>query len=571
MSAAPTVPATVSALPEGVMDPERLAMLNRTGLLDSEFEEAFDRLTRLASRVLRVPVALVSLVDHDRQFFKSQVGLPEPWKSRRETPLTHSFCQHVVNLRQPLIVDNASEYPLVRDNLAVSELGVVAYAGIPISLANGHTLGAFCAIDVRPREWTPDEIDILKDLTAAAVTEIELRLKVRDAQANAEAADRERRDKEALLDATSDGVYSLDRTGRCTFINAAAARMLRYVPEEILGHDFHKLVRHSRPDGSPFAAGECPILGACSSAKVRKGEDEVFWRRDGTAMSVEYVASPILDQGSCRGTLITFRDITKRKQEDRRLAIEHAVSEVLARSPTFGEAAPELLRSIGEALDWKLGCVWVVDSGSESLQSAAIWSAADVEPSDYTAATLDRRFSKGEGLPGKVWATGEPLWSAEIADEPDFHRAGVVTAQGLRSALFIPILAGRDVLGVVEFFGRWMTPLTRSVIRSVKAAGRQIGDFLRQSRAREELRASEALKGAVLSTAMDCIIVIDADGRVVEWNPAAERTFGYRAPRQSAGRWINSSCHPRSATNTGRAWTDTSPPAKDRSSGSGSS
>jgi hypothetical protein len=82
----------------------RLAALGRTGLLDSPPEEPFDRLTRMATRLLKTPVALVSLVDRDRQFFKSAIGLPEPWQSRRETPLTHSFCKHVVAQHEPLVI-----------------------------------------------------------------------------------------------------------------------------------------------------------------------------------------------------------------------------------------------------------------------------------------------------------------------------------------------------------------------------------------------------------------------------------------------------------------------------------
>ena len=90
----------------------RLEALRRTSLLDSPPEEAFDRLTRLATAVLRVPVALVSLVDSDRQFFKSQCGLPEPLASSRQTPLTHSFCKHAVGSREPLVVADARLDPL---------------------------------------------------------------------------------------------------------------------------------------------------------------------------------------------------------------------------------------------------------------------------------------------------------------------------------------------------------------------------------------------------------------------------------------------------------------------------
>lgn len=123
---------------------DRLTVLEKTGLLDSPPEAAFDRMTALAGKILRAPV---SLVDKDRQFFKSAMGLPEPWALARETPLSHSFCQHVADSGEPLIVADARRHPLVRDNLAISEIGVVAYAGVPLTTSTGQSLGSCCAAE----------------------------------------------------------------------------------------------------------------------------------------------------------------------------------------------------------------------------------------------------------------------------------------------------------------------------------------------------------------------------------------------------------------------------------------
>lgn len=158
------------------VEANRLATLRRSGLLDSPPEEIFDQWTALASRVLKTPVVLMSLVDRDRQFFKSQVGLPEPWAEKRETPLSYSFCQYVVALDQPLVVTDARALPLVRDNLAVRDLGVIAYAGVPLTTTGGETLGSFCAIDTKPRDWTGDELEILRALAEQAMTQINLRI-----------------------------------------------------------------------------------------------------------------------------------------------------------------------------------------------------------------------------------------------------------------------------------------------------------------------------------------------------------------------------------------------------------
>jgi signal transduction histidine kinase len=157
-------------------DLERLAVLEAAALLDTPAEEVFDQFTRLASTILQTPVALVSLVDRNRQFFKSSVGLSEPWASRRQTPLSHSFCKHVVSSSEPLSVSDARAHPLLRDNLAIAELGVIAYLGIPLTTSQGFTLGSFCVIDGKPREWTSREIEILRDLATLVIDKIELRL-----------------------------------------------------------------------------------------------------------------------------------------------------------------------------------------------------------------------------------------------------------------------------------------------------------------------------------------------------------------------------------------------------------
>jgi len=132
---------------EVVLDGARIAALRDLGLLDTEAEIDFDRYTRLAKDLLGVWVLLVSLVDADRQFIKSQAGLPAELAGVRQLPLSHSFCQHAMASQQPLIITDAREHALMSDNLAVRDLGLVAYAGMPLVLSDGHAVGAFCAID----------------------------------------------------------------------------------------------------------------------------------------------------------------------------------------------------------------------------------------------------------------------------------------------------------------------------------------------------------------------------------------------------------------------------------------
>jgi GAF domain-containing protein len=132
--------------------------------LPAEAVPLFDRFARLVAERLDVPVALVSLVDVNGQALPGAFGLPEPWDSERWTPLSHSFCRHVVTSGGALVVSNANDVPLVSQNLAVMELGVIAYAGVPLRTAAGPVVGAVCAIDYRPRQWTGEELAQLSDL-----------------------------------------------------------------------------------------------------------------------------------------------------------------------------------------------------------------------------------------------------------------------------------------------------------------------------------------------------------------------------------------------------------------------
>ena len=158
-----------------ILSPPRLDALRASGLLTSPPEEAFDRFTRMTASMLRVPVALISLVDKDRQVFKSQLGLPEPVATERQTPLSHSFCQHVVDTVQPLVVTDARVNPIVSTNLAIRDLGVIAYAGVPIRDGDGFVLGSLCAIDNKPRNWTEQDVEVLKSLSAQITVELQLR------------------------------------------------------------------------------------------------------------------------------------------------------------------------------------------------------------------------------------------------------------------------------------------------------------------------------------------------------------------------------------------------------------
>lgn len=181
----------------------RLATLARTRLLDSPAEEPYDRIARLAARVLDAPIATVTLIDEDRQFYKACVGLPEPLRSVRQTPLEYSFCKHTVALGSPLVIGDTRSDDRVSAMLSVTAFGVQAYAGVPL-LVDGFAIGTLCVMDMRPRTWTGEQVGMLIDLAAAVMTEIQLRLTVEQVELASEAAHAARAEAERANRAKSE-------------------------------------------------------------------------------------------------------------------------------------------------------------------------------------------------------------------------------------------------------------------------------------------------------------------------------------------------------------------------------
>ena len=208
---------------DALTDPVRLQHLRATCLLDTARDETFDAITRLAAAALGASGALVTLVDADRQWFKSSYGLAEPWAGRRQTPLSHSFCQHVVALDAPLAIEDAREHPLVRESLAIPDLGVIAYLGAPLRDRDGQVIGSMSVLERHARRWDARELALLTDFAGLTMIEVERR--------RAEAALRESEARNQLIArATNDVIWDWDLTvGRLAW-NDAVHATFRYPP-----------------------------------------------------------------------------------------------------------------------------------------------------------------------------------------------------------------------------------------------------------------------------------------------------------------------------------------------------
>jgi PAS domain S-box-containing protein len=218
----------------------------------------------------------------------------------------------------------------------------------------------------------------------------------------------------------------------------------------------------------------------------------------------------------------------ERGTSDVKLAVGYAVARILADSPTLAAATPKLLEQIGEALGWETGALWEVEPGTEMLRCVDTWQAAGLDAHGFEERSKTISFTPGVGLPGRVWAAGEPAWIADVTQDENFPLASAAAEAGLHGALAFPVRGATGILGVMEFFSREVKAPDERLLEAMAAAGNQIGRFLQSRLGAEEIRRSAALKTAMLASALDCVIAIDHEGRIIEFNPAAERAFGYK-------------------------------------------
>lgn len=295
--------------------------VHASGLLDGPAEPAFDRLTRMAARLLDAPTALVSIVDEDRQFFKSAYGLDGPFAVKRETPLSHSFCKHVVETRDALVVEDARRHELVKDNLAVSEFGVVAYLGVPIFSTDNEAIGALCAIDTKVRAWSAEDRRTLADLSAAVGTELQLRGSLEALRESKRAFARKAATYRALAENIPNGcIFLFDEDLR--FLTADGPEILHslgFTRDDVIGRSVRNVCSPRNVETIEHAY-----------RRTLDGESvEVILERDERVFVIR--TSPVREsRNQVVGGVALFLDVTEKYREAEALRIAHRKLEELA-------------------------------------------------------------------------------------------------------------------------------------------------------------------------------------------------------------------------------------------------
>jgi diguanylate cyclase (GGDEF)-like protein/PAS domain S-box-containing protein len=266
---------------------DRLSMLDALHLLDTPPEPVFDRVTRLASRLLDVPMALFSLVDADRQWFKSRIGL-----DAAQTPREHAFCAHAIGMSAPLVVNDALEDGRFSDNPLVNgPPNIRFYAGVPIRTTAGLAIGTLCALDTRPRTLSAEETEVLNDLAAILTKEVQYRERMalaRDALAHSSAVlgASEARFR-SVFDIASVGIALVAPDGGWISVNKALCDIVGYSEEELWRLTFQQI---THPDDVAIDVG---LLAQVARGEIEQYQlEKRYIRKDGSTVWINLNVSP---------------------------------------------------------------------------------------------------------------------------------------------------------------------------------------------------------------------------------------------------------------------------------------
>jgi PAS domain S-box-containing protein len=351
-------------------------------------------------------------------------------------------------------------------------------------------------------------------------------------------AERQRRDFEArqaqILDAMRAGVWEIDLETRAGHWSDETYRLLglpRSVPASLdaFVHAIHPgdrervlgTLQRAIASDVPLS-DECRVVLADGSVRWVANIGAVHRRDDGVAVRLSGITIDVTDRRQAEADAQAARERAVRRSE-----AQNAVSQALGSAESIDEALPRVLRATGEWLEWNFGEVWLVDDAAECLRFVDAWSSDPPAFRAFEAASLGLRLRRGEGIPGRVWTTGEPLWADDVTTLGGFMRSAVAIDVGLHASFAVPVTRRGAVVGVLQFFSRERRQPDRELLNMFAALGSQLGQFLERLDAREALRDSERQMRDVIDTAIDAVVAIDEAGNVADWSPQAEVMFGW--------------------------------------------
>ncbi|HUE95308.1 MAG TPA: PAS domain S-box protein, partial [Longimicrobiaceae bacterium] len=298
----------------------------------------------------------------------------------------------------------------------------------------------------------------------------------------------------SVIDSSLEAIITIDAASRITDWNSPATNMFGWCEEEALGGSLYDMIippqyREAHLKGMKrfLATGEGPILN-------RRIEITAV-DRSGREFPVELTVSP-----SGRGPTTRFsafiRDISERRNTERRRSVEQETIRILSESGSVEGAAAPLLEAVATPFGWQIGALWILDERGDRLHCADVWTEQDFNPRRFISATRETTFRRGEGLPGRVWETGRPAWISDVTTDANFPRASIAGWDGLHAAFGFPILAGDAVLGVAEFFSPEISPPDDTLLEMVATVGANLGQSILRIQAEERRNRLLAELGA---------------------------------------------------------------------------
>jgi PAS domain S-box-containing protein len=294
-----------------------------------------------------------------------------------------------------------------------------------------------------------------------------------------------------FLENAGDLVQITSREGRFLYVNPAWKRALGYDGDEVESLALPDVIY-------PAHRERYGVMLRRVLAGERLDRFETwFVTRDGRRLIVEGSINGKFENGLMVSIRAVFRDVTDRRRAERRFAAQHAVARVLAGEDTLEEAAPGILRALGEHLEWDAAFLWKVEPDRGMLRNLAVWHTPGLELTAAGEAASTAGIPSGAGLPGRAWSYGAPSWVPDLGGRNGDARIEILVRHGLHSGLAFPVIVDGRTVAVVELLSREPRPPDIHVLGMVTALGHQVAQFLRRVEMGEEMRrAREAAECA---------------------------------------------------------------------------